>query len=176
MTTCHHCQTEFTPKRSTARFCARPAVLLVTRNAAGVGNGLERRHRCRFSVTAYPSGPEAYPSHKSTPCYAKGAHFTAPQTAIGGVLVTVLETDARCGQFEAWVGGQLATTSPTPLLTTARALLAEGVTPELVVSTSSSGRPIFAPIEPRHWRRRLEDGRSGTPTITSTPRLGVRNR
>jgi hypothetical protein len=49
MTTCHHCSTEFTPKRSTARFCGPTCRVAGHRRPAAPARG------AILSVTGHPS-------------------------------------------------------------------------------------------------------------------------
>ena len=170
MTTCQHCQTEFTPKQSTARYCGDAC-----RVAAHRGTPIERETgdsngAARAVLALHPTqvAPEPTLAQKAPLVTLREPILRPYKLPCGAILITARETEERCGQFDAWVAGRLVTTSPAPLLTTARALLAEGVVPEttivmrrdendfdslratvgsaakLVVSTSSSGRPIFA--------------------------------
>ena len=169
MTTCAHCHEPFTPKRRTARYCG-DACRVAAHRGTPPERGTDHRSGATGAVLALrptQAAKEPALAPKALPVTLREPISRPHKLPSGAILVSVRETEERAGQFEAWVADQL-TTSHTPLLATARVLLAEGADPEtkivmrhdgddfdslsatvggaatLVLSTSSSGRPIFA--------------------------------
>lgn len=66
------------------------------------------------------------------------------ETVLSIIVLTVRENDQRTGRFHAKVAGREVVTSRTPLLSAARALLAEGVPPETVLLMKHEGSDVVA--------------------------------